>query len=107
MECKSLRESGEILKSYEVAWFMASTDSLETVRKFAEANHANFPVLADPEGEIAERYGVRMLGGFASRWTFYIDSKGKITYIDKEVSPLSAGADVAKRLTALGVPQRQ
>lgn len=38
------------------------------------------------------------------RWTFYIDGEGKIVYIDKEVKTGTAGADVAARLKALGVP---
>jgi len=40
------------------------------------------------------------------RWTYYVGSDGKILYIDKEVKPATAGADVAARLTALGVPAR-
>jgi hypothetical protein len=44
--------------------------------------------------------------GFASRWTFYIDAAGKLAYIDKEVSALKAGADMAARLAALGVPKK-
>jgi peroxiredoxin Q/BCP len=38
------------------------------------------------------------------RWTYYIGPDGKILHIDKEVTPLSAGADVAAQLKALGVP---
>lgn len=38
------------------------------------------------------------------RWTYYIGPDGKILYIDKDVTPMSAGADVAARLKELGVP---
>lgn len=38
------------------------------------------------------------------RWTYYIGPDGKILHIDKDVTPLSAGADVAARLKELGVP---
>jgi peroxiredoxin Q/BCP len=44
--------------------------------------------------------------GFASRWTFYIDKDGKIAYIDKDVSVVKAGADMAARLATLGVEKR-
>lgn len=86
---------------------MASTDDAETNRKFAEANAADFPVLADPDGTTARAYGVSRLGAFASRWTFYIDPTGRIAFIDKDVNPLTAGRDAARRLEALGVPRRR
>jgi len=44
---------------------------------------------------------------WASRWTFYIGRDGRILYIDKDVSPSTAGADVAARLKALGIPQKR
>lgn len=95
-----------MLKTFDVVYFMASTDDAETNRKFADENQADFPVLADPDKQAAEAYGVLGMMGFASRWTFYIDGAGKIAYIDKEVSALKAGADMAARLEALGVPKK-
>ena len=95
-----------MLKTFDIVYFMASTDDAETNRKFAEENQADFPVLADPDKQAAEAYGVLGMMGFASRWTFYIDAAGKLAYIDKEVSALKAGADMAARLAALGVPKK-
>ena len=106
MECKTLRESGRLLKKFDVAWLMASTDDAETNRKFALANGADFPVLADPDGAVAERYGVKMIGGFARRWTFYIAPDGHLLFIDKDIKPMTAGADIVARLTSLNVPMR-
>jgi len=63
--------------------------------------------LSDPGKEIAKAYGVvtpeREL---PYRWTFYIGKDGKILHIDKEINTNSAGADVAARLSALGVPKK-
>jgi thioredoxin-dependent peroxiredoxin len=95
-----------LLKEFKVAHFMASTDDIETNTKFAAANGADFPVLADADKKVAQAYGVLSAMGFASRWTFYIDADGKIAYIDKNVSVAKAGADTAERLTALGVAKR-
>jgi peroxiredoxin Q/BCP len=95
-----------LLKAYKVAYFMASTDDVETNTKFAAANGADFPVLADPDKKVAAAYGVLGMMGYASRWTFYIDPDGKIAYIDKDVSVVKAGADTAARLAALGVAKR-
>jgi peroxiredoxin Q/BCP len=44
--------------------------------------------------------------GFASRWTFYIGKDGRVLYIDQSVKPATAGADIAARLSALGVEKR-
>ena len=95
-----------MLKDYKLAYFMASTDDIETNTKFAAANGADFPILADPDKQVAQAYGVLGVLGFASRWTFYIDAQGKIAYIDKDVSVVKAGADTAARLAALGVEKR-
>lgn len=92
-----------MLKSFKVAYFMASTDDAATNTKFAAETGADFPILADPDKKVAGDYGVLGMLGFASRWTFYIDKEGKIAYIDKDVSVVKAGADTAARLTALGV----
>ena len=65
----------------------------------------DYPILSDPSKEVAKAYGVvtpeREL---PFRWTFYIGADGRILYVDKEVKPPTAGADVAARLKALGVP---
>ena len=83
---------------------MASTDSEEDNRGFAEKNEASFPILSDPAKETARAYGVLSTSGFAKRWTFYIDADGVVVRIDKDVNPRSAGADLVENLTALDVP---
>ena len=45
--------------------------------------------------------------GLAKRWTFYIGQDGKILFVDKEVKPDTAGADVARKLAELGIPKRK
>ena len=80
---------------------MASVDSLESVTAFAEKNAADFPILSDTSKEAARALGVLSAMGFAKRWTFYIDTEGNIAYIDKRVSPSTAGADLAANLDRL------
>ncbi len=105
---KSLRESGDTLRRFDVAYYAASTDTPEKNKRFAESLSADFPLLSDPDGKVAEAYGVRMpLVGVASRWTFYIGKDGRILDIDKSVKAATHGAAVAKRLGELGVPLRE
>ena len=105
MECKALRDSDQEIRDYDVAYFMASTDTLEDNTAFAEQNAATFPILADPEKTVSEAYGVLSERGFARRWTFYIDPQGIISKIDKEVDPGEAGRQLVANLEALGVPR--
>ena len=106
MECRSLRDSGQVLKKFKATYFMASTDSLDDVTAFAKKNDANFPILADPTRSASAAYGVLSDRGYAKRWTFYINPEGIISKIDRSVSPATAGPDLAKHLAELGFPTR-
>jgi peroxiredoxin Q/BCP len=123
IECKSLAENGDKIRMYDVAYFMASTDTVEDNTKFAKATsvtlqgrgggaatvvdkkEADFPLLADPTKETATKYGVLMPNGqVANRWTFYIDKNGKISYIEKTVKPATSAEDMVAKLGELKVP---
>ena len=86
---------------------MASTDDHETNTKFARKNNANFPILSDPDGLVASRYGVKSVIGFAKRWTFYIDKDGRVVEIDKKINLMNAGKDMESNLIALNVERRK
>jgi peroxiredoxin Q/BCP len=105
-ECKSLRESGDAIRQFNVAYYAISVDDAETNKKFAEHVEADYPILADASKQVANAYGVMGRMGFASRWTFYIGPDGKILYIDKAVRTSSAGQDVAAKLAELGVARK-
>ena len=105
-ECKSLKESGETIRAYDVKYFAASVDDAETNKKFAESLELDFPVLSDPSKATATAYGVLNEHQVASRWTFYIAPDGTISAIDKEVKPDTAAADIAAKLGELKVAKR-
>jgi peroxiredoxin Q/BCP len=89
-----------------VAYFAASTDDAKTNRKFAESLQLDYPILSDPGKQTAGAYGV-LKGSYAARHTFYIGTDGKILYVDRKVSPSTAGQDVANRLTELGIDKSE
>jgi peroxiredoxin Q/BCP len=92
------------LRKFDVAYFMASVDSLDENTKFAQAQKADFPLLSDTDKSVAARYGVLTERGMANRWTFYIDKSGRIAYIDRAIKVETAAEDVIARLTQLKVP---
>jgi thioredoxin-dependent peroxiredoxin len=125
LECKSLAEHGDLIRAYDVTYFMASVDPLDKNIEFAKAKsvtlgqganarvvekkEADFPILSDPSKETAKAYGViNDQYGFANRWTFYIGKDGKILAIDKDVSKrvATSAEDMAAKLGELGVAKR-
>ena len=111
IECKSLAEHGDLIRKYDVTYFMASVDDVEGEKgnkAFAEAHDADFPILGDPTKETAKAYGVLAERGTATRWTFYIGKDGKIAFIDKDVNAhLATSAEfMAEKLGELGVAKQ-
>jgi len=101
-----------LIRSYDVAWFMASVDKPEDNKAFAEKEQADFPILSDPDKTVANAYGVIPAGRtpdrqMASRWTFYIGPDGKILAIEKTVKPASAGEEIVAKLAELGVKKKK
>jgi peroxiredoxin Q/BCP len=99
IECKSLAEHGDMIRKYNVEYFMASVDPLDKNIEFAKAKsvdlggtrgvvekkEADFPILSDPTKATATAYGVLGTSGYANRWTFYIGKDGKIAAVDKTI----------------------
>ena len=91
---------------------MISVDTLEDNKAFAEKEHADFPMLANPDKKVALAYGVINPEAppdrqFARRYTYYIDPAGKIAFIDKAVKPATSGQDIVTHLQELKVPERK
>ena len=87
-----------------MAFFGASVDTPEDNKRFAEELGLDFALLSDPGKQVATAYGVTAADRpLARRWTFYIGKDGRILYVETTVSPATAGADVASKLTELGI----
>ena len=90
---------------------MVSVDTLADNKAFAEKEGADFPMLADPEKQAAEAYGVLPpvnperpdAARLARRHTFYIGPDGKIQYIEKTVNTAAAGEQLTTKLAELNV----
>jgi peroxiredoxin Q/BCP len=81
-----------------------SGDEVENLKYFKEAHNLNFPLLADPAGNIAKQFDVKMKDGGSivrniggqdltlergvttSRWTYVIDKQGKVAFVNTEVN---------------------
>ena len=86
---------------------MVSADDIETNTRFAKEHEADFPILSNPEKDVAAAYGVLSPTGGIRRWTFYIGPDGKILFVDNKVSTSTAGEDLARKLGELGVKKKK
>jgi peroxiredoxin Q/BCP len=66
-----------------------STDTLESHERMAKSYALSFPLLADPEGKVAQQFGVRNLLGRTKRSIFVIDGDGIIRYAHEDPLSLS------------------
>jgi peroxiredoxin Q/BCP len=105
-ECESIGASSRALRQFDVAYFGASVDRVETNRKFAESMGIDYPILSDPGKSVAHTYGVLGPTGFPSRWTFYVGKDGRIQRIDKGVRTGTHGLDIETTLTDLHTARR-
>lgn len=105
VECKSLARNSDQIRAFDVTYFMASTDPVDKNAAFAAETEADFPLLSDPDGEVARAYGVYTMG-FARRHTFYIDREGRIAHIDRAVKPSTSAEDMVSHLDRLGVDRQ-
>jgi peroxiredoxin Q/BCP len=80
-------EQREKLVATGATLWAVSTDKLEKHERMAKSYALSFPLLADPEGQVADLYGVRSLLGTARRSVFLIDPEGIVRY--RHQDPLS------------------
>lgn len=107
-ECKSMKESGDLIKKFDVAYFTASTDTVEKNAEFAKSLDLDFPILCDPEGKNAQMFGVLPSGKSTTRRvTFIIGKDGKILAVEDKVQTSSHGEDLARQLDELKVDRKK
>ena len=88
-EACSLRDRIGDLKAQGVDVIGVSFDSVDSHKNFVFKYDLNFPLIADPDGKIADAYGARMGGGkkMARRVSFLIGLDGKIIHVTDSRDP--------------------
>lgn len=104
----SFRENGHELRKFDVAYFTASCDKVEDNQRFAKSLDLDYVILSDPDGKVAQAYGIYNADRkLASRVTFIIGKDGKILHVDTKVDVQNHGKDIAAVLESLGIPKKQ
>jgi thioredoxin-dependent peroxiredoxin len=83
-----------------------SLDDIKSHQAFAAKYHLPFPLLSDPDGEVAKRYGSLFKLWplkFAKRHSFIIDPEGRVARVYRDVDPETHSDEVISDLQRLGV----
>jgi len=64
-----------------------SVDTPDTQTAFAEKCGSQFPMVGDPSGEIARKYGVMGFLGVTKRVTFFLDPEGRVKDVVEGLLP--------------------
>lgn len=107
VEACEIRDNWQLL-SGEAALFGVSPDDVASHVKFRDKFSLPFPLLADPDHAVSDRYGVWGPKTFAGheymgvdRATFIVDPEGKIARIFPKVTPAGHSLEILSALNEL------
>lgn len=100
-EACSFRDSGAEFANLGAQRVGISMDSVERQQEFSSQHSFDYPLLSDPNGEVASRYGVKRALGFLKvrRTTFVINTDRTVRAIIN--SEINMNAHVDQALAAL------
>ena len=93
VEAKEFRDAFEKFQQKGAVILGVSLDDAASHAAFRAKHHLNFPLLVSGEA-IARLYGVSVLGGYAARQTFVIDTAGKLKKVFRKVTPKGHSAEI-------------
>jgi peroxiredoxin len=102
-EMCAIRDERPEFDNETTAVFGISTDTVASLRIFADQEKLEFPLLSDfwPHGEVAKKYGVfNDALGAATRGTFIIDKAGVVRYKVVNAIPDARNQDEYKKALA-------
>jgi peroxiredoxin Q/BCP len=94
VEAQTFRDDSAAFAALGATVIGVSMDSPESHKSFTEGQKLNFPLLSDPDGAIAAKFGVDTSRGFAQRTTFVIGKDGTIAKVFPEVKVQGHGDEV-------------
>jgi len=101
-EMCSMRDALKDLETIGADVYGISLDSVQEQAQFVEKQHLTFPLLSDPDGSVAAKYGVLEPGAqYTKRVTFVIDDQGVLRKILDQVDVKKHGEDLAGVLEGL------
>ncbi len=101
-EVCSMRDALADLETIGTDVYGISLDSVQEQVQFVEKQRLNFPLLSDPDGSAATKYGVLEIGAqYTKRVTFVIDDQGVLRKVIDQVNVQKHGEDLAVMIDEL------
>ena len=95
LEAREFEADIESFRRAGVTVYGVSTDDVGSHREFADEEDLSFDLLADPDGEVADAFGVERQGDFVDRITFVVGDGEIGAVIDADdMRPEGHAADV-------------
>lgn len=97
----------DLLETYTDAGIQVygvSTDGVDSHRAFAEEYDLDVDLLADPDGNVADGFGVPLEDGRAARTTFVL-ARGRVVAVYEGVRPDGHARDVLRDLGDAGLAE--
>ena len=86
-EACAFRDAWERIQGTGAVVLGVSTDDVASHLAFHDEHQLPFDLLSDPDGRVAQQFGVPMTMGMASRITFIIDDQGVVRRAFEDVDP--------------------
>lgn len=103
-EACAFRDEYQVISEANTQLIGISVDTKESHAKFADKFNLPFPLLVDPNGEVAKHYqSLTSLGPikFAKRHSFIIDPQGRLQKIYRKVDPSKHSQEIINDLKSL------
>jgi thioredoxin-dependent peroxiredoxin len=105
----NLRDNFALLRKHQIQVIGISVDGIKSHKKFETKYQLPFPLIADEDKKIVEKYGVWRLKKFMGReyiglvrTTFLIDEKGKLVHIIEKPKSKQHAEEIIAAFTAVG-----
>jgi len=101
LEAQQFRDQHEAFRDIDATVYGVSTDSVADHAEFADDEDIQFDLLADPDGDVAEAFGLTVADGFVDRVTFVLNGDEVIAVVDADtVNPDGHAETVLSTLRA-------
>ncbi len=95
-EAQSFRDASAKLQESDIVVVGVSEQNDESHKAFADKYELTFALVADTDGSIAQKFGVPVNNGYASRMSFLIGKDGKIKKVYPKVDPSAHTEEILK-----------